>query len=91
MYNTNYSKTTDTLKPQFEIKGKSVYGTIHNTTEGSKSMPWLEVRGNKMYNTAFHPAGRSIQPQYEIRGKSVYTTEYHPEGRSSLPVFNIKK
>ena len=95
IYNTSYGRTPDTardtVKPQFDIRGSEIYSTVHNQTEGLKSMPWFKIKDNKIYNTTFNPNGHSLLPQYEIRGNSVYTTIHHPDGISHMPVFNIKK
>jgi hypothetical protein len=94
-YNTRYNNSPDTLHPQFELQGRSLYSTTHNLTEGSKVMPWFEVRGKNIFPTLHNPqsqgASQSHMPWYQIRGSAVYTTSYHPSGSSHLPVFHIKE
>lgn len=90
-FNNNSSMPKDTVRPQFDIRGNSIYSTVHNPTEGIKSMPWFKIKDNKIYNTTFNPNGHTLQPQYEIRNNSVYTTIHHPDGVSHMPVFYIEK
>ncbi len=92
LYNNVHTSVTgaDTVRPQFEVRGNSIYSTVHNQTAGSRAMAWFEIKGNKVYNTTFHPEGHSVLPQYEIRNNAVYTTVHHAEGIKHSPVFNIK-
>lgn len=86
------------LRPQFQVRGDSIYVHPSNYAAarktggpvGTVAQPWFKVRGNKIYNTVYNPAGHSVLPQYEIRSGKVFTTVHHPEGRSSRPVFKMR-
>ncbi len=89
-YNTNYSNTHDTMRPQLEMRGDKIYATRYNATEGSHALPWFEVRGDKIYSTTHNPQGHGLHPWFEIKNNQVFQTEHHPEGRSHMPTFHIR-
>jgi len=91
LYHTNYSSTSDTLRPQFKMEGNKLFGTVHNQTQGIKTMLWFEVRGNKVFTTVHNPQGHDLHPWYEIRGDKVFQTMNHPQGMSTVPTFHIRK
>jgi hypothetical protein len=37
--------------------------------EGRSSVPWYEIRQDKVYPARGHPDGRSSVPHYEIKGQ----------------------
>lgn len=79
--------------PQFQIRGSGVYSTLHNTTPGTRDLPWYEVRGNKIYSTTVNPSGHSPHALYEIHGDHVYATLNNPERftHSARPIYALKK
>ena len=94
LYNTNYGKNQDTLRPQLQMQGNKLFGTRYNpqhaTARSSVALPWYEVKGNKIFTTQHNPQGHDLHPWYEIRGDKVYQTINHPDGISHMPAFRMK-
>lgn len=93
-YNTHYSATSDLARPQFQVRGQSVYATRFNKDQGHANLfPWFKIRGNKLIPTSHNPKGQGVSalPWYEIKGDQVHTTVHHPDGHKTFPVFEIKR
>lgn len=90
-YNSHYGDKKDLSTPQFKVVGKNIFPTLQNKeARGAVARPWFEIQNGKVYNTAFHPEGKTVHAQYEIKNNAVHTTEHHALGRSSMPIFHIR-
>ena len=89
LYNSNYGPISDTLLPQFEIRGKEIYATNDHPNKSSKILPWYEIRDKKIYTTIHNPEGHTAMPMYEIRGNNIHTTLHNPQ-HMSMPKFHIR-
>lgn len=91
LYNTNYGQGSSSSTPQFSVRGNSIYLTSHNKSlqTNNRSAAMYQMVGNKIYQTAFHPDGKSLHPVYEVKRGSVYRTINHKEGHSSQAEFKM--
>jgi len=90
LYNTSFRSANHSPLPQFVMHGNAIYAHPANAAQGTRMMPWYEMRGNKFYTTASNPSGHSAKPMYEVRGNKVYATVHNTAEHSHLPVFQIK-
>lgn len=91
LYNTRYGSGSAASTPQFSIKGNNIYLTSHNKSiqTSNRSAAMYQKVGNKIYQTVFHPDGKSLHPVYEIKRDAVYRTIHHKEGHSNQAEFKM--
>jgi len=91
IYGTRYSKSKDTATPQFSMRGNSLYATSQNKDLQTKNRnaAMYKIVGRNVFQTNFHPDGRSLHPVYEIKRGGIYRTINHKEGHSNVPDFRI--
>ncbi len=91
LYNTRYARNADTATPQFQVRGNSFYLTSYNKNfkADNRSAAMYQKIGNNIYQTSFHPDGKSLHPVYEIKRGGVFRTIHHKDGHSSQAEFKV--
>ena len=75
--------------PHFSVRGNKIYANPSLHSGANIAQPWFQIKGDKVYQTVYHPEGRKILPQFEIKNNKVFTTTHHPNGRSFTPIYKL--
>ena len=80
---------THLARPQYMIKGDSVYATPWNKIAPTEKAIY-NIRDGKWFATENHPDGKNFLATYEMHGDKIHTTSFHPEHNASQHVFEIR-